>query len=144
MSAADAADALLRALTQRDAAAAVAALGGGALEIVPLGVKGPAAEVGAQYFGDLFASFPELEVAASRTVASGDRALLEVVLTGAPKQPYLDVPVKDGAKLTSRQAWNLRGGADGTSATAYFCVNELKWSLGAAKTYEEAIAGSGA
>ena len=142
MSAAESADALLRALTQRDAAAAVAALGGGELEIVPLGIKGPAAEVGAQYFGDLFAAFPELEVSATRTVVGGDRALLEVVLSGAPKQPYLDLPVKDGKRLTSRQAWTLTAGPGGTSAKAFYCLNEVKWSLGANKSYEEAIAGS--
>lgn len=145
MSAKDAADGLLRALTQRDAAAAVAVLEGGELEIGPLGIKGSAAEVGAQYFGDLFASFPELEVQAVRTVAGADKALVEVVLTGSPKQPYLDIPVKDGKALTSRQAWKITTGSGGASATAYFCLNEIKWSLGANKTYEEAIAvGSGA
>jgi hypothetical protein len=142
MSAAEAAEALLKALTQRDAAAAVSALGGGQVEIVPLEVKGAAAEAGAQYFGDLFASFPELEVASSRISSGGDKALLEVTLTGTPKQPYLDIPVKDGKTLTSRQAWKLTASGDGVSATAYFCLNELKWSLGANKSYEEAIAGS--
>lgn len=142
MSAAEAVDALLRALTQRDAAAAVAALGGGEVDIVPLGLKGPASEVGAQYFGDLFASFPELEVTASRTVSAGDKALLEVTLTGTPKEPYLDIPVKDGKNLTSRQAWKLTAAEGGVAATAFFCVNEVKWSLGANKSYEEAIAGT--
>jgi hypothetical protein len=142
MTAAGAAEELLRALTQRDAAAAVSALGGGQLEIVPLGVSGAAAEVGAQYFGDLFASFPELEVSVVRTVDAGEKALLELVLTGAPKQPYLDLAVKDGKRLTSRQAWKLSTGADGVSATVFFCLNEVKWSLGANKSYEEAIAGS--
>lgn len=142
MSAAQAADALLKALTQRDARAAVAALRGGQVEIVPLGVKGSAAEAGEQYFSDLFSSFPELEVASSRVAAAGDKALLEVVLTGTPKQPYLDIPVKDGKTLTSRQAWKLAVADGGVQATAYFCLNEVKWSLGANKTYEEAIAGT--
>lgn len=142
MSATEAAHALLKALTQRDAAAAAAALGCGQFEIVPLGIKGDASEAGAKYFQELFASFPELEVAASRMVTTGDKALLEVTLTGAPKQPYLDLPVRDGKYLTSRQAWKLTAAGGGISATAYFCVNELKWSLGANKTYEEAIAGT--
>jgi hypothetical protein len=142
MSAADAADALLKALSQRDAAAAVAALGGGQIEIVPLEVKGKASDAGAKFFNDLFASFPELEVTSSRVSAGGDKALLEMTLSGTPKQPFLDIPVKDGKTLTSRQAWKLTASGDGVSATAYFCLNELKWSLGANKTYEEAIAGT--
>jgi len=135
---------LLRALTQRDAAAAVSALKGGRLEVVPLDIKGAASTKGKQYFGELFASFPELEIEVTKRVVAGPKALVEVVLRGTPKEPYLELPVKDGKTLSSRQAWRIDLADDGTIASlkVFFCLNELKWSLGANKTYEEAIAGS--
>jgi hypothetical protein len=137
-------DNLLRALTQRDAAAAVSALKGGKIEVVPLDLKGAASTKGKQYFADLFASFPELEIEVKRKVVAGDKALVEVVLRGTPKEPYLDVPIKDGKTLSSRQAWRIDLAEDGSIASlkVFFCLNEVKWSLGANKTYEEAIAGS--
>jgi hypothetical protein len=135
-------DEFLRALTQRDAAATVAAAKSGKLEVVPLDVKGAMSTKGKQYFGDLFGSFPELEVEVVRKVVAGNKALVELVLRGTPKEPYLDIPVKDGKTLNSRQAWRIDLADDGSIAgvKVFFCLNEIKWSLGANKSYEEAIA----
>lgn len=132
----------LRALAQRDAAAAVAVAKGGKIEVVPLDVKGAMSTKGKQYFADLFASFPELEIDVTRKIVAGEKALVEVVLRGTPKQPYLDLAVKDGKVLESRQAWRIDLAEDGAIAAlkVFFCLNEIKWSLGANKTYSEAIA----
>jgi hypothetical protein len=135
-------DEFLRALTQRDAAATVAAAKSAKLEVVPLDVKGAMGTKGKQYFAELFGSFPELEVEVVRKIVAGNKALVELVLRGTPKEPYLDIPVKDGKTLNSRQAWRIDLADDGSVAAlkVFFCLNELKWSLGANKTYEEAIA----
>lgn len=135
-------DEFLRALTQRDAAATVAAAKSAKLEVVPLDVKGAMSTKGKAYFGDLFGSFPELEVEVVRKIVAGDKALVELVLRGTPKEPYLDIPVKDGKSLNSRQAWRIDLAADGSIASlkVFFCLNEIKWALGANKSYEEAIA----
>lgn len=143
MTAKAAVDNLLAAMAQRDAAAVVAAAKkGGKLEVVPLDVKGAASTKGKEYFGELFAAFPDLEVEVTHTVIAGDKALLDVVVRGTPKEPYLEIPVKDGKALESRQAWRVDvEGDEITGLKIFFCLNELKWSLGANKTYEEAIAG---
>lgn len=135
-------DALVRALTQRDAAAVVAGAKNAKLEVVPLDVKGAMSTKGKQYFGDLVGSFPELEVEVVRKIVTAEKALVELVLRGTPKEPYLDIPVKDGKTLNSRQAWKIDLATDGSIASirVFFCLNELKWSLGANKSYEEAIA----
>jgi len=135
-------DEFLRALTQRDAAATVAAAKSAKLEVVPLDVKGAMSTKGRQYFGELFGSFPELEVEVVRKIVAGNKALVELVLRGTPKEPYLDIPVKDGKTLTSRQAWRIDLADDGSIASlkVFFCLNEVKWALGANKSYEEAIA----
>jgi len=135
-------DALVRALTQRDAAALVAGAKSAKLEVVPLDLKGAMSTKGKQYFADLFGSFPELEVEVVRSIVAGDKALVELVLRGTPKEPYLDIPVKDGKTLNSRQAWKIDLAGDGSIASikVFFCLNEIKWALGANKSYEEAIA----
>jgi ketosteroid isomerase-like protein len=76
------------------------------------------------------------------TVIGGDKALLDVVLRGTPKDTYAGITARDGSALESRQAWRIDT-ADGvvSALRVYYCSNELKRSLGAAKTYEEAIAG---
>ncbi len=50
--------------------------------------------------------------------------------------------MKDGKNLESRQAWRIDLAPDGSIASVkvFFCLNEVKWSLGANKSYEEAVA----
>ncbi len=135
--------ALLEAVRKRDLDAVAAATKGGKLDVVPLDIKGAASSKNKEFFGALFASFPDLEVEEVKTIISGDNALLDVVLTGTPAEPYLDVAIRDGKTLKSRQAWRIETDGDTVSALrVYFCTNEVKWSLGANKTYAEAIAGT--
>jgi hypothetical protein len=143
MSAKGAADALLTAVQKRDVAAVVAATKGGKIDVVPLDVKGASSSKAKEYFEALFTSFPDLEVEVLDQVTAGDNALLDVVVTGTPAEPYLDIAIRDGKTLKSRQAWRIEAAGDTVSALRiYFCTNELKWSLGANKTYAEAIAGA--
>jgi hypothetical protein len=145
MSARAAVDALLAAVATRDVDAVVAATKGGRIDVVPLGLKGAASTKAKDFFGPLFISFPDLEISVGRTVVAGNKAMVDLVLTGTQKEPYLDIPLCDGKSLTLRQAWVLE--ADGKAIATlkiFFCRNELKWSLGANKSYEEAIAGVGA
>ena len=143
MSAKGAAEALLTAVQKRDIAAVVAATKGGKIDVVPLGIKGASSSKAKEYFEALFASFPDLEVEVVSQVTAGDNALLDVVVTGTPAEPYLDIAIRDGKTLKSRQAWRIEAAGDTVSALRiYFCTNELKWSLGANKTYAEAIAGA--
>jgi len=143
MSAKGAADALRQAVEQKDIAAVLAATKGGKIDVVPLDIKGASSSKAKEYFEALFASFPDLEVQVVSQVVSGDNALLDVVLTGTPKEPYLDIAIRDGKTLNSRQAWRIEANGDTVSSLRiYFCSNELKWSLGANKTYAEAIAGA--
>jgi|GEM_PF-4197085 len=143
MTAKAAADALVAAVRAHDLDAVAAAVKGGKIDVVPLDLKGSASAKAKEFFGPLFTSFPDLEVAIGKAVISGDNALLDVTLTGTQKEPYLDVPTRDGKSLNSRQAWRIEASGDTVaSLRIYFCTNELKWSLGANKTYEEAIAGA--
>jgi len=143
MSAKGAVDALLKAVEQKDMDAVAAATKGGKIDVVPLDIKGASSSKGKEFFEPLFASFPDLEVTVLSQVIAGDNALLDVVLTGTPKEPYLDIAIRDGKTLNSRQAWRIEASGDTVSALRiYFCTNELKWSLGANKTYAEAIAGA--
>lgn len=138
-------DALLAAVATRELDAVVAATKGGRMEVVPLGLKGAASTKAREYFGPLFTSFPDLEIAVGKTVVAGNKAMVDLILTGTQKEPYLDIALRDGKSLTLRQAWVVE--ADGKAIATlkiFFCRNELKWSLGANKTYEEAIAGAGA
>jgi hypothetical protein len=143
MSAKGAAEALRKAVEQKDIAAVLAATKGGKIDVVPLDIKGASSSKAKEYFEGLFNSFPDLEIQVVSQVVAGDNALLDVVLTGTPKEPYLDVAIRDGKTLNSRQAWRIEASGDTVSALRiYFCSNELKWSLGANKTYAEAIAGA--
>jgi hypothetical protein len=135
--------ALLEAVRKRDLDALAAVTKGGKIDVVPLDIKGASSSKNKQFFGALFASFPDLEVEEVKTIIAGDNALLDVIVTGTPAEPYLDIAVRDGKTLKSRQAWRIEVSGDTVSALRiYFCVNELKWSLGANKTYAEAIAGA--
>lgn len=143
MSAKAAVAALLEAVRKRDLDALAAATKGGKIDVVPLDIKGAASSKNKEFFGALFASFPDLEVEEVKTIIVGNSALLDVVVTGTPSEPYRDIAVRDGKTLRSRQAWRIEVDGDTVSALrVYFCVNELKWSLGANKTYAEAIAGA--
>jgi len=143
MSAKGAVNALLDAVRNKDLAALAAATKGGKIDVVPLGLKGASSSKAKEYFEALFTSFPDLDVAVVSQVIAGDNALLDVVLTGTPKEPYLDIAIRDGRSLKSRQAWRIEASGDTVSALRiYFCTNELKWALGANKTYAEAIAGA--
>jgi len=143
MSAKGAAEALRKAVEQKDIAAVLAATKGGKIDVVPLDIKGASSSKAKEYFEALFNSFPDLEVTVVSQVVAGDNALLDVVLTGTPKEPYLDIAIRDGKTLNSRQAWRIEAAGDTVSSLRiYFCSNELKWSLGANKTYAEAIAGA--
>jgi len=136
---------LLAAVAARDVDAVVAAAKGGRIEVVPLDLKGAASTKAKEYFGQLFTAFPDLEINVGKTVIAGDKALVDVVLTGTQKEPYLDIAVSDGKSLVLRQAWLVEaGGATVSSLKIFFCSNELKWILGANKSYEEAIAAVGA
>ena len=143
MSAKGAVNALVAAVATRDVGAVAAALKGGKIEVVPLDIKGVASTKSKEFFGPLFTAFPDLEVTVGKTVIAGDKALVDLVLMGTQKEPYLDIAIRDGKSLTLRQAWIIE--ADGNTVSSlkiFFCTNELKWSLGANKTYEEAIAGA--
>jgi hypothetical protein len=143
MSAKGAAEALRKAVEQKDIAAVLAATKGGKIDVVPLDIKGASSSKAKEFFEPLFASFPDLELQVVHQVVAGDNALLDVVLTGTPKEPYLDIAIRDGKTLHSRQAWRIEASGDTVSSLRiYFCSNELKWSLGANKTYAEAIAGA--
>jgi hypothetical protein len=143
MSAQAAVEALVAAVAARDISAVLAATKGGKIDVVPLGIKGAAGSKAKDYFGPLFTAFPDLELAVGKTVVAGDKALVDVVLTGAQKEPFLDVANRGGRTLESRQAWVVEAaGSTVSSLKIFFCSNELKWSLGANKTYEEAIAGA--
>ena len=143
MSAKGAVAALLEAVRKRDLDAVAAVTKGGKIDVVPLDIKGAASSKNKEFFGALFASFPDLEVEEVKTILAGNSALLDVVVTGTPAEPYLDIAVRDGKTLRSRQAWRIETDGDTVSALrVYFCVNEVKWSLGANKTYAEAIAGA--
>jgi hypothetical protein len=143
MSAKAAVEALVAAVAARDIDAVLAATKGGKIDIVPFDIKGAAAAKAKEFFGPLFTAFPDLEVTVNKTVIAGDKALLDVVLTGPQKEPYLDIANRGGRSLESRQAWVVEATGSTVSALkVFFCTNELKWSLGANKTYEEAIAGA--
>jgi hypothetical protein len=143
MSAKGAAEALLTAVQKRDIAAVATATKGGKIDVVPLDLKGASSSKAKEYFEALFTSFPDLEVEVVSQIVAGDNALLDVVLSGTPKEPYLDIAIRDGKTLRSRQAWRIEANGETVSSLrVYFCSNELKWSLGANKTYAEAIAGA--
>jgi hypothetical protein len=142
MSAKAAVEALVSAVAARDIDAVAAATKGGKIDIVPLNIKGAASTKAKEFFEPLFTAFPDLEITVGKTVLAGEKALIDVVLTGPQKEPFFDVPNRDGRMLESRQAWSIEaGGNTVASLKVFFCTNELKWSLGANKTYEEAIAG---
>jgi hypothetical protein len=143
VSAKAAVEALVAAVSARDIDAVLAATKGGKIDIVPLDIKGAAGTKAKEFFGALFTAFPDLEIAIGKTVVAGDKALIDIVLTGPQKEPYLDIANRGGRSLESRQAWVVEATGNTVSVlTVYFCTNELKWSLGANKTYEEAIAGT--
>jgi hypothetical protein len=143
MSAKAAVEALVAAVSARDINAVLAATKGGKIDIVPLDIKGAAGTKAKEFFGPLFTAFPDLEIAIGKTVIAGDKALLDVVLTGPQKEPYLDIAIRGGRSLESRQAWVVETTGNTVAVLkVFFCTNELKWSLGANKTYEEAIAGA--
>jgi hypothetical protein len=143
MSAKAAVEALVAAVSARELDAVLAATKGGKIDIVPLDIKGAAGKAAKEFFGPLFTAFPDLEIAVGNSVIAGDKALLDVVLTGPQKEPYLDIANRGGRSLESRQAWVVEATGNTVSLLrVYFCTNELKWSLGANKTYDEAIAGA--
>jgi hypothetical protein len=143
MSGKAAVEALVAAVAARDIDAVAAAMKGGKIDVVPLDIKGAAGTKAKEFFGPLFTAFPDLEVTVRKTVIAGEKALVDVVLSGPQKEPYLDVANRGGRSLESRQAWVVEAnGSTVASLRVFFCRNELKWSLGANKTYEEAIAGA--
>ncbi len=105
MSAKAAVEALVAAVAARDIDAVAAATKGGKIDIVPLDIKGAAGTKAKEFFGPLFIAFPDLEIAIGKTVIAGDKALIDVVLSGPQKEPYLDIANRGGRSLESRQAW---------------------------------------
>lgn len=137
-------DAVANALVQslRGAASALHFTADATIEIHPLDLDGSAAELAPEFFDRLHAAFPELKVVVSRVTASATgKVLVECAVDGVLAAPFYGFDSL-GHRLVSRQAWRLDVDAAGavTAARAYWCRNEMALSLGAAKTYEAAIA----
>ncbi|HVZ71424.1 MAG TPA: nuclear transport factor 2 family protein [Polyangia bacterium] len=114
------------ALNRHDVAAALAALDPAApFEVVPAGLRGTAASVGAPFLRALMTSFPDLLVQVRALMGTDALAVAEVKLEGTQAADFLGI-LNQEKHLDLDQAWMVWAtGGRISGVRAYWCQNQL-------------------
>ncbi|MFZ0218034.1 MAG: nuclear transport factor 2 family protein [Candidatus Dormiibacterota bacterium] len=111
------------------------------VELTPLNLHGPAAEVMRRYLADVAAAFPELRLSIRRLFVGMDRtAIAEVRIQGAQAGELWGIPAR-GRVLELDQVWLLRvdEGLTIDRIGAYWCQYQLCNMLGARRLDRVAV-----
>jgi steroid delta-isomerase-like uncharacterized protein len=122
----DLALAFFDALNRRDANAALALVAPDAfVEIVPVALKGNAAEHGRRFVESLVASFPDLLIRIRSVMATGALAVVELKLEGTQAADFFGVLNQEKHVDVDQgwMVWTARGKI--TGLRAYWCQNQL-------------------
>lgn len=118
--------ALLEALNRHDSASALALFAADAtFEIVPAGVRGPAATTGRAFLQELLAAFPDLLLQPRALTGTDAQAVVELKMEGTQATDLLGI-LNQEKHVDVDQAWMVRATA-GTivGLRAYWCQNQL-------------------